>query len=200
MRTTERIPLSIRLPSNPLPWKRFSSAADHTELNRKLLKNQLLSRLSWLPHPGNQGMSWQAWQFAFGTSIPVLINVGLRMTIYSYLRLALGILFWRVPLACRPPTLSWLVWRLWLQIDLPPVNRKQCGSFPVTWNNSIVNCYVQQSRKVRKNDAHPVLEYRQERRPAPLICFSWVIILMSKVTRGSCFFFICGRMQKHNRS
>jgi hypothetical protein len=45
--------LPLRLPSNPMSWPQFSFAADHTELNRKLLQHQLLSRLAWLSLPEN---------------------------------------------------------------------------------------------------------------------------------------------------
>jgi hypothetical protein len=45
--------LPIQLPSNPLPQPRFSSAASHVELNRKSLKNLLLSHPSWPPCPVN---------------------------------------------------------------------------------------------------------------------------------------------------
>jgi hypothetical protein len=44
------------------------------------------------PSLRESAMSWQACEFGFRTSIPVLINVGLRMTIYSSLRLTLVIL------------------------------------------------------------------------------------------------------------
>jgi len=110
------------------------------ETKSKSFEKSIIIASTLAPSSANQLCSGRLWLFDFRTSIP-----GLKPSWPSYNHLLVSQTCLRYPavtcsICLQTLRLSRPVCSLWLPFDLTLVNRNHCGSFPVTWNSSIVNC------------------------------------------------------------